>query len=555
MWSRLRLSQVSCMAMMALCNPIAAESYTGGKKLLQWGWDNPTPAYARDNIRTMEELPFDGIVLQIPVEAPADEWLAKSIFRNVRVPDEMVADDIEALQATDFQKFTDNFTVVQLNPGSVDWFDDHTTIFANVELVARLGKEGGLKGLVFDMEMYGHATHLTYPYQKYINTKSFEEYCEQVEQRGFEVVQTMNRIWPDLTIILTHGYTGDLLELEEEGPLRNNEHGLRHAFINGLVKGASDETTIIDGYEGSYGYTTKEKFLWAYHRSTNISRIFCPYKRKFSQVWRSAFALMFDYRGGGKTWDPNDFGKNYRTPDDLERDVTHAMQASDKYVWLYNERPKFFPVTDIPDVYIEAIRRAKVKGDQVVDISKRYKRKIRKPTPANVAEMFAPAFEQWEDLGTIDGTWWFRIDPDVRGFRDNWHMPDQPRDDWQEVTVPTYWETDGHPDHDGVGWYAKHLPIAEEYRGRKLGVAFGGVDEAAKVFVNGKEVTIYQHWTVKKGAAIGFVIGSRKGMNKPFVADITNLVRFGEENLLVVEVMDTRHLGGISRPVKLVVGK
>jgi hypothetical protein len=35
------------------------------KKLIEWGFDMPTPEYLRDNIRKMEKQPFDGLVFRL----------------------------------------------------------------------------------------------------------------------------------------------------------------------------------------------------------------------------------------------------------------------------------------------------------------------------------------------------------------------------------------------------------------------------------------------------------------------------------------------------------
>ena len=553
-----RIASISCLVCWTSLSIGAPPELVSEKKLLHWGWDETTPKYVRHHIREMETMPFDGITFSVPVEKPGDEWLSKSIFRNQLIPPEMIEDDLSAIQQTRFDRFTDNFTSVRLTPCDVDWFDDFSNIFKNVELVARFAKRAGLKGLILDCEMYSHATYLTYTYQKYVNTQSYEQYLEQVEQRGAQVMRIINSVYSDITIILTHGYQASLQELKEEGPLKHNEHGLRHAFINGMVQAASDETTLVEGYESSYGFRTEQQFYRGYHQAMNKARAFCPHNRKFAQVWRVAFALMLDYRGGGKSWNSGDWTENYRSPDQLERDVALALQAADKYAWLYNERPKFFPPQDLPDQYVDAIRRGKARGNDVVDLSQRVQRTIpgiSEFSAADLDEMFSSLWSVHEDLGTLEGPWWFRVDPQVRGFRDGWHQTGQSLRDWQMVKIPSYWEANGYPDHDGVGWYRTKVHIDSWQRGRKLSLAFGGVDEAAKVFVNGQLATSYSSKTYRNRTAVGFIVGSRKGENQPFQVDISRLVQFGADNVIVVEVFDTRHVGGISRPVKLIATK
>jgi len=36
------------------------------KKLIEYGWDVPNPAYIRANIREMEKRPFDGLIFRLP---------------------------------------------------------------------------------------------------------------------------------------------------------------------------------------------------------------------------------------------------------------------------------------------------------------------------------------------------------------------------------------------------------------------------------------------------------------------------------------------------------
>src|SRR5215212_4615740 len=71
------------------------------KKLLQMGWDRPTTAFVRDNVRAMETRPFDGIVFQLD--------FANALFAASPIVLADYASDIANLKATSFQRFTDNF--------------------------------------------------------------------------------------------------------------------------------------------------------------------------------------------------------------------------------------------------------------------------------------------------------------------------------------------------------------------------------------------------------------------------------------------------------------
>jgi beta-galactosidase len=81
----------------------------------------------------------------------------------------------------------------------------------------------------------------------------------------------------------------------------------------------------------------------------------------------------------------------------------------------------------------------------------------------------------------------------------------------------------------GWGWYHKRLIIGEECAGRLVSLEFDGVQKYARVYVN------------------GHLAGEHKGGSTSFSVDITRQVKFGQENLIAVEVSNQRDdsFGGI----------
>jgi hypothetical protein len=53
-------------ALLALLLPAlaSAQQYPLAKKVIEYGWDVPTPEYVRDHIRDMEKRPFDGLMMR-----------------------------------------------------------------------------------------------------------------------------------------------------------------------------------------------------------------------------------------------------------------------------------------------------------------------------------------------------------------------------------------------------------------------------------------------------------------------------------------------------------
>ena len=150
--------------------------------------------------------------------------------------------------------------------------------------------------------------------------------------------------------------------------------------------------------------------------------------------------------------------------------------------------------------------------------------------------------------------WRFRIDPENRGFFRNWEKPGFDDSQWRSIKVPGYWENQGVADfnpafpqakmpYDGYAWYRCRVVIPESFRGKKLFLNLGVVDDMDKAFVNGREVgltgnNVKEYWAVKRSYPI------------PLEA-----VRFGKENVIVVKVYDNFQYGGIVGPSPEIVAR
>lgn len=94
---------------------------------------------------------------------------------------------------------------------------------------------------------------------------------------------------------------------------------------------------------------------------------------------------------------------------------------------------------------------------------------------------------------------------------------------WESVTLPHTWNTldgqDGGSNYyRGIGWYRKHFFVDKQNQGKNLYLQFDGASIVTTVFLNGK------------------MVGVHKGAFGRFRMDITNLVKFGTDNVLAVKV-------------------
>jgi beta-galactosidase/beta-glucuronidase len=119
---------------------------------------------------------------------------------------------------------------------------------------------------------------------------------------------------------------------------------------------------------------------------------------------------------------------------------------------------------------------------------------------------------------SLSGDWSFWKDSRAQ------FQPDQLPDEGKyNVQVPAPWQTqaDDLRDYTGIGWYQRDFQVdAGWLEQRRLLLMFGAVDYLAQVWVNGQ------------------LAGEHEGGYLPFELDITELVREGD-NMLVVRVVDT----------------
>ncbi len=152
---------------------------------------------------------------------------------------------------------------------------------------------------------------------------------------------------------------------------------------------------------------------------------------------------------------------------------------------------------------------------------------------------------------SLNGSWWFRVDPEGAGEARGWHRSGAGGDGWAEVTAPHTWQIEpAHAEYTGKAWYRREFDVPHAWRGKWLRIEFEAVYHTARVWVNGQYVGGHE----------------RKGYTA-FCLDITPAVRFGARNALAVEVdnsfrrdmlprsnsFDWTMDGGIIRPVNLLI--
>jgi hypothetical protein len=304
------------------------------KALIELGWDAPTPNYLRANIKTMQQSPFRGLMVNLNA--------GKTIFNKTAYPESAYTQDQTDLAATAFGKLKHNFiTIWSAKENGWDWFNDHdwTATETNARNFAKMGKAGRFKGFFFDPEPYG-TNPWSYNTQLY-PTIGFASVQAKVRQRGAAFLNAIQSQMPEVKIMMLFGVSLVKAQAEERGSLEKADWVLLASFIDGMLDVIHPKAELIDGNEGSYYYTAAQGFsdFRAYKESAR-AYVSPKNRTKYDQQVKIAHAVFAD--GLLNLWkSPRFFG--YYLQNDLERqqfleyNTYHALKNSDQYVWVYNE--------------------------------------------------------------------------------------------------------------------------------------------------------------------------------------------------------------------------
>jgi len=281
----------------ALPAPPAAPQ--GTARVIEFGWDIPDPAYLRANITVMEQHAFDGVVLDVKLGPKSFAWITEQL------PDDALAAAQADLEATAFKRFQHNF--LRLNAAGI----------VNAELAARFVHDAGLNGIFFDTEPY--------------DSSLWEHESDDTLRRRGRAFGEAFRAAPGATILLSFGYS----------------HGQKHfnglaSFLDGMIDGLPATVEVVDGYENSYGFKTREAFARgrAAVRDTSPARV------------RVGFGLWLDFESGRHPWP----AQPHFSPAEFASALRAARAASDGWVWVYTERLNWWTAENLPDGYRDVLR-------------------------------------------------------------------------------------------------------------------------------------------------------------------------------------------------------
>ena len=107
----------------------------------------------------------------------------------------------------------------------------------------------------------------------------------------------------------------------------------------------------------------------------------------------------------------------------------------------------------------------------------------------------------------FNGQWRLHV-----GDGDGFQNSDFDDSDWAPVSLPHAWNEDEafaveiHDHSTGIAWYRKRFVLPENSADRKVFLEFEGVRQAARVYVNGREVGLHENGVMAFGLDITDVV-------------------------------------------------
>ena len=168
-----------------------------------------------------------------------------------------------------------------------------------------------------------------------------------------------------------------------------------------------------------------------------------------------------------------------------------------------------------------------------------YLKRFWKDTVASAAERVSDGNEI---VAKLPDEWLFIKDPKDGGEKLGFMNPAHSTKDWKPMkTYSLSWSDQGMRYLKGEVWYRTTVKVPAKFKGRTIKLWFGGIDDKAEVWINGKKLE-----RLKKGAA-------PSGIHWEFAA--TSALKFGADNVIVVKisnrVVNELGTGGITEPAML----
>lgn len=336
------LKHTVCLA--AVLAVVGAEARV---KLIAHGWDtmDMQPRVVAANAAALAKTGIDGLTLALPPRQQADGSKAEAaaLKSEVAIRYETYADVVPHWrEIVSHKELKDSFLMCGIWGFKSAWADDAKwrILAENMRVLARLAKEGGLKGIFFDNEDYCKVRQ----FRHRPDECDYKTACKLARQRGREVFGAVYEEFPDIVILPFWLLSQDRGYADCSDPVVASERdgNLWPSFVNGMLDVLPPTATLVDGDECAYAYdyTSKGYAQGASRQLVGLLPLVAPENRA---KYRSQLSVGFGFYLDGYT-STNSAGGFYRGPvngsrlEHLRLNLKDAAVNADEYIWLYGEK-------------------------------------------------------------------------------------------------------------------------------------------------------------------------------------------------------------------------
>ncbi|MFH0965062.1 MAG: hypothetical protein V2A58_13765, partial [Planctomycetota bacterium] len=562
--------------------PVPA-SNVAGKKLIRaseeigsfWGAKSLAEADLPAKIAALQEAGYDGLVFSFAshdrskgYHVMTGQWWNCAVRRTY----EEFEPEVKAFQSVaDWGRITNNFTRTMpavwsdsANIKCQDWFSDEDweVVLGNARVLAQVAKECGLAGIMLDTEQYAHhgrgPWRFPFNYKLYAESgyklageetpRSYEECEAKVRERAREYGEAITGVYPDVVFFVIAGLYevawSNMVIRHPGGNIEESEEALYPAFVDGILAGLDERAKIVAGTESTYAQSQYKDMLMA--RDAALEQALCLSAEPEVARRRITFSagIWTDSGWGPKRFSDTDVSANQRDPERHLHAVHNALAASDEYAWQWGEMGGWLSPNPTP--LIGEYWKANLAGHAPQDLAW-------EPVPKwdmtdysdydrAAAEKDAAFWKEvdkggWRVAADLPVHWHFFFDTEqlIRFGRQMELTYDESA--WPLLSVLRCWQSQSVKANGAALYRVRfNAPADLDPEKQEIVLALGGFPPDDVERTGWMDVSL-----------------NRKGYPIRSLIDVSKSIRPGEENVLVVRVINKAGPGGLAGHMKLLV--
>ena len=335
--------------------------------------------------------------------------------------------------------------------------------------------------------------------------------------------------------------------------------GLNHYVVARMqLRGGWDKEKIINEYFQAFGPAADAiKKYFAYWKTISDQVDESKYKAKFEEYNFASFSVF--YTVASTIFTPEVFKHGFALLAKAEKAASNDPEAAKRVTFLQHGLKN----AELTALAQQALVKYKTQGD-VMSFARalknldEYRASIEGDLGCDFTFLNSVESRLWDRQLTklltsmnepLKSDWVITFDPAQAGEKNGYFKADYPAKDWEPVKVGEFYnkqpvginwkKTHGNQEFTGVCWYKTNFKMGALEPDKHYRLTFGAVDEACKVYLNGK-LLLDRPFPYR---------GNVDSWQEAFELDITRELLPDQMNNLTVMVINNVGAGGIWKPV------